>query len=424
MDSDPDLLGGIDFSHDEEPPSASEMVTLSPRLRLQGALQSITSVAAYHTSEGTPCLMTASDFRQEGHTGKTEVWDLAAGTLVATLVKPFGDPHVPNVGLEPYLSSEGKPRVLSTYEDGSALVWDGDTFEMIVVIGDDNRAGPQSYVYEEPTGGHARFALGYSIGMLDVYDGDSCRKAQSLRLRDNAITCLSGYEKDGSVRLVAGCYRGVLAILDPEAGTILRSFACHISIVKALACFEAGEESSGEWRVAAMTHKGGVEVWDPETAEQKWAREKGGRPWGGFTAYRDPIHGRYRLARGAAWGTSILHADLGVTVQNLRHESAGDVLLPYVSTTTAAARLALVAGRALRVWDPEAGRELVDLRGHSVGVWRLQAFVAEGGRGALVSTDSTGAILTWEVDDMLPPPPPPGGRAASAGVLRVANKRG
>jgi WD40 repeat protein len=105
----------------------------------------------------------------------------------------------------------------------------------------------------------------------------------------------------------------------------------------------------------------------------------------------------------------------GVRLHDLRgHVSGIESLLVYKATPDMWLLLSAAQDHQLRLWDPEAGRCLYILQGHSQEVWRVLMFETDEGRRQLVSADSVGELIVWDF-----------GLAPSSPIhIAPANKRG
>jgi hypothetical protein len=223
----------------------------------------------------------------------------------------------------------------------------------------------------------------------------------------------------GGSRLVVS-YRGGVGVFDPETAQLLLTLAHDPTTASVVvACLEP---SWGGGAVMVMMGREGVRLWDGETGQLvrtlgQQRREAGVKVLA-LTLYKEHVQGRDRFAAaGTHQAIDVYDGETGAlvhTLLGLRGHVAKITCL--LAVEAADGPLHLLSGSAdgtIKLWAPEQGRTLHTLRRHEEPITHLLHFVEEG-RTRLVSADSRGVLLVWDLGDAPP----------ESGFIRAAGKLG
>jgi WD40 repeat protein len=182
------------------------------------------------------------------------------------------------------------------------------------------------------------------VGRLWVWDVSSGRPIASTAVADRPMSV--AFAPDGSALAIGG-WNGTVAIRDPVAGRVLRSFDGHSTPVRGLAFLPDGRS------IVAGASDGRVIQWDVSSGRTLREFERGRRyPVNALAVSRD---GRYLAAAGG----------MGAGALGLWKLETSDALHP-TSTTGFGEPIAFAPDRAVlavRAANPAMGVSLIDLDG-------------------------------------------------------------
>jgi WD40 repeat protein len=191
------------------------------------------------------------------------------------------------------------------------------------------------------------------------------------------------------------------------------------SAIDAVVCFEGW---SGAFCVAAGHRSGGVKVWDGEAARLLVSLAGHNDEMWAMVAFKEQQGGRDRIATTSYDGLIKVWecSETGGLLHTLTaHRYGGERLRAYESST-GACRL-VSSGEAdntgVRIWDPQAGVLLHELRGNTDTTRNLTIFGSsdeEHARVLLASVTVDGVLRVWDL----------GEAPARAPTVRAANKLG
>jgi WD40 repeat protein len=206
------------------------------------------------------------------------------------------------------LPPEQAPCLVSGDSGGFLRVWDGEA--LITGRRAHDGALRAIYISSEPGSGAPRVVTGGDDHFIRVWGGRVGQKLREMDLADGVVALAGHLDQSTGPprhRVVASTEAGIMYVLDPEEGRILRQFgrpAEHIP--RGVMCFES---VTGEWRVVSHSASSAVRVWGMDSDDEPVlvADDDPQATWGisAIDAYADPQEGCDRLITGTRSGMEI-----------------------------------------------------------------------------------------------------------------------
>ena len=253
-----------------------------------------------------------------------------------------------------------------------------------------------------------RLFSGSGDNTIKVWDLEAGKETLTLRGHDSAVTSLA-LAADGK-RLFSGSEDSTIKVWNLETGKEIRTLRGHTRAVRSLVLSGDGK------RLFSGSGDNTIKVWDLETGKE--ARTLPGLTGRVVSLALSGDGKRLFLGRGLDMKLTgdgrrmILPADGGIKVWDLE---AGKEILTLRGHTGDVRSLALerrrqaalfgqrlqpwrpraAADDTIKAWDLETGKEIVTLRGHSGWVLRLIP-TSDGKR--LISSSGDGTIKVWDLE--------------------------
>jgi WD40 repeat protein len=132
--------------------------------------------------------------------GLTYLWDVAAGSLMATLTPGSAKDAAPVRAGEVFsvaFTADGS--VLATaHGDGSIRLWDSWTAEQLTVLAPKRSANNSAYAVAFRPGDSAELAAGYASDGICLWDTERGRPTSRLGQRDQGATLCLAFAPDGT----------------------------------------------------------------------------------------------------------------------------------------------------------------------------------------------------------------------------------
>jgi WD40 repeat protein len=180
------------------------------------------------------------------------------------------------------------------------------------------------------------------------------------RVVDTVATFLSA---DGQQpRLAAGSVDGLLAVYDPEAGSVLHRLDGHTNAVRRLACIASSSAAPHHPRLVSGSLDDTAKVWDGETGEMLADLGKHRGPVLSVAVWKEHTGGHDRIATATYDGQARIWDGEAFTL--LHDLGCQGYIRSMLAFKSAEGPTRLLVGfnrdRGLQVWDPEEGRLLHD----------------------------------------------------------------
>jgi WD40 repeat protein/tRNA A-37 threonylcarbamoyl transferase component Bud32/tetratricopeptide (TPR) repeat protein len=274
-------------------------------------------------------------------------------------------------------SPDGK-QLVSGSDDRTARVWDAATGQQLFCF-KGHRKGVNTVAFH-PNGKHVASAgIG---GKVRVWEARTGKELLAIKASSRFINSLA-FSPDGK-RIASASTEGIVNVWEARDGA--KVFAFRVGVTQMGSCVAFSPDGS---RLAEACS--GVTVWDSRTGKKT------------LTIPADTLLGGDRLAFSPD-GRRLV-ADTGLTVRIWDVVADKEVAIIPKEATVGSANVAYSpdGGRValtnpntstIRLWDPQTGRELFTLRGHTHRVSQV-AFSPEGARLASASVDGT--VKLWDM---------------------------
>ncbi len=305
-----------------------------------------------------------------GADGTVRLWDLKAGTPIATL-----EGHRCSVDALAF-ALDGR-RLASADEDGTVRLWDAEFGTRTSIL--EGHIGGVSALAFAPDG--QRLASAGADGTVRLWDAEFGTCTSILEGHIGSVSALA-FAPDGQ-RLASAGADGTVRLWAPEPGILTASLKGHIGSVRALAFAPDGQ------RLASAGAAGTVRLWDPQACTSI-ATLEGHKNEINTLAFAPAGD---RLASAGADGTVRLWAPQeGTPIATLEgHKNE----IPTLVFTPDGDRLASAgADGTVRLWDPQAGTPIATLEGHKNEINAL-AFSPDSDR--LASAGADGTVRLWDL---------------------------
>jgi WD40 repeat protein len=182
---------------------------------LEGFGDYVAALASFLSPDGQQIRVVAGSYG-----GHLRMYDPEAGSVLHTLQGHMG--VITDLACIASSSAAPRhPRLVSALIGGPALVWDGETGEMLADLGGREGGVVLVAVWKEHTGGHDRIATAGSF-MIKVWDGEALTLLHEIGRHGTVRSMLAFQSAEGPARLlVARHERHGLRVWDPEEGRLL-----------------------------------------------------------------------------------------------------------------------------------------------------------------------------------------------------------
>jgi WD40 repeat protein len=288
-----------------------------------------------------------------------------------------------------HFTRDGKT-LISTSMDATVRRWD--------LIGNTEIALPDGYAGSvctavSPDG--KRAAVGDLAGRLDLWDAGTGHLLQSLRATGAGIQKLA-FTLDGKV-LAAGCRDGIVRLFNADSGKETAQLQLpndrNPAAGREFNCLAFDPDGH---RLLTISRHDALRLWEITTAKSLWNAGLAKQTRAVFTLDGQRLlvgDGNAELAcRETETGSAVFSVPL---LADPDRGAGKDPLLNALALSPDGKLLASAHhDGSLRFWEPNSGRELKRLWGHSGEVWAVR-FSPDG--GWIVSAGSDGAVRIWEV---------------------------